>query len=77
VALTKEDADAMTARGAAVDVCDREHNDPLRGVFAAKAVIGQATYRRYRLQHAHDLCPDPTRSLQVSRGVVSDHRANL
>ena len=46
VALTKEDADAMTARGAAVDMYDREHNDPLAGVFAAKAVIGEATHRK-------------------------------
>ena len=46
VALTKEDADAMTARGAAVNMYDREHNDPLAGVFAAKAVIGEATHHK-------------------------------
>ena len=36
--MTKEEAQAMTERGEAVDVGDKEHNDPANGVFAAESV---------------------------------------
>jgi len=36
--VTKEEAQAMTERGEAVDVGDKEHNDPADGVFAAQSV---------------------------------------
>ena len=36
--LTKAEAEAMTARGEAVAVGDKEHNDPADGVFAAQSV---------------------------------------
>ena len=36
--MTKEEAQAMTESGEAVDVGDKEHNDPADGVFAAQSV---------------------------------------